>query len=103
MVKIISEASEIPQQGVVVIDFFATWCGPCKVIAPKFEEMAKFYPTITFLKVDVDESQELTEQYDVRVMPTFVFLKDGQKVETIEGADIRRIGTTLEALNAPTN
>ena len=98
MVKIISELSDIPQQGIVVIDFFATWCGPCKAIAPKFEEMAKLYPTIAFLKVDVDESQEITELYEVRVMPTFVFLKDGKKVETVEGADIRRIGSTLETL-----
>lgn len=100
MVKIVSEISDIPQEGIVVIDFFATWCGPCKTIAPKFEEMADLYPTITFLKVDVDESQELTELYDVSVMPTFIFLRNGQPVETIEGADIRRIGTTLERLAA---
>ena len=98
MVKTIEDVSEIPTQGIVLIDFFATWCGPCKVIAPKFEEMSKMYPSVTFLKVDVDESAELTELYNVRAMPTFVFLKNGTQVKVIEGADIRAIGQTLELL-----
>lgn len=98
MVKIIENASDIPQEGSVVIDFFATWCGPCKVISPKFEEMSKLFPSITFLKVDVDESPELTEMFNISAMPTFVFLKHGSIVKVIAGADIRAIGQTLEGL-----
>ena len=91
MVKIISEISDVPQQGAVVIDFFATWCGPCKRIAPFFEQLADEYVGVTFLKVDVDESPELTNAFDVSVMPTFLFLKNGKIVKRIEGADIKEI------------
>ena len=99
MVQVISTPAEIPSQGAVVIDFFATWCGPCKHIAPKFEEMSKIFPSIVFLKVDVDESAEMVDKFNIRAMPTFVFLKNGSVVKTVEGADIRAIGETLEALS----
>lgn len=89
MVKLVSEVSEIPSSGAVVIDFFATWCGPCKKIAPVFEKLAEVYPSIAFLKVDVDESGDLAELYEVQAMPTFVFLKNGIIVKRIEGADLR--------------
>ncbi len=98
MVKIIETESEIPRSGAVVIDFFATWCGPCKHIAPKFEELSKMYPSVTFLKVDVDESAELTENFNVRAMPTFVFLQNGSVVKVIEGADLKGIADMLEKL-----
>jgi thioredoxin 1 len=89
MVKLLSEISEVPQQGAVVIDFFATWCGPCKRIAPIFETLAdKFYPKVQFFKVDVDESPELAEKFNISAMPTFVFLKDGKIVKRVEGADM---------------
>lgn len=99
MVKIIEDESQIPAQGIVLIDFFATWCGPCKHIAPKFEEMSKVFSTVTFLKVDVDESAELVDKFNIHAMPTFVFLKNGSMFRVIEGADIRAIGETLEALS----
>lgn len=89
MVKIVETVDEIPMKGSVVIDFFATWCGPCKKIAPAFEQLATVYPSIVFLKVDVDESGELVDKYSVQAMPTFVFLKDGVVVKRIEGADLR--------------
>jgi thioredoxin 1 len=88
MVKIVSEFSEIPLRGAVVIDFFATWCGPCKRIAPAYERLADALTSIVFLKVDVDESPELVNHYDVSSMPTFVFLKDGKEVKRVEGADM---------------
>lgn len=89
MVKIVAEVSDIPTSGAVIIDFFATWCGPCKKIAPAFEKLAEVYPSIVFLKVDVDESPELVDTYEIQAMPTFVFLKDGVVVKRIEGADLR--------------
>lgn len=96
MVTLIRDPSEIPTQGIVVIDFFASWCGPCKTIAPKFEELSKVYSHVTFLKVNVDESEELTAMFNVRAMPTFVFLQNRSLVKTIEGANLREIGEMLE-------
>jgi thioredoxin 1 len=91
--------SDIPQQGAVVIDFFATWCGPCKRIAPVFEDLAdKFYPKVQFFKVDVDESGELVDMFGVSAMPTFVFLKDGQIVKKVEGADMVGLEAGFELL-----
>jgi thioredoxin 1 len=89
MVKLISDLAEIPLQGPVVIDFFATWCGPCKKIAPIFEQLAQVYPSIVFLKVDVDISGEVAEKFEIQAMPTFLFVKDGVIVKRIEGADLR--------------
>ncbi len=89
MVKVVSEVSEIPVTGGVVIDFYATWCGPCKVIAPMYEKLAQTYSELTCLKVDVDESQELVDKYDISCMPTFIFLKDGQVVKKVEGGDFK--------------
>ncbi len=89
MVKLISEVSEVPQVGGVVIDFFATWCGPCKKIAPTYEKLSEAFTSIVFLKVDVDESPELVDLYGIHAMPTFVFLKQGKVVMKVEGADMK--------------
>nr|CAD7428044.1 unnamed protein product [Timema monikensis] len=67
----------------VVVDFFAVWCGPCKMIAPKLEEMAAEYPDIVVLKVDVDECEDLVAIYEISSMPTFVFIKNKAKVNWI--------------------
>jgi thioredoxin 1 len=98
MVKIITELTEIPQAGVVLIDFFAPWCGPCKRIAPLYEELSKKYTKVTFLKVDVDESEDIASKYSVESLPTFVFLKNGVEVKRIEGADLRELIAHLEAM-----
>ncbi|GFR84269.1 thioredoxin [Elysia marginata] len=72
----------------VVVDFFATWCGPCKVIAPQLEAWAEEYQgQVLFIKVDVDENEETAEAAEVSAMPTFHFYKDGQKVAEAVGAN----------------
>ncbi len=99
MVKLIEELSEIPQQGLVFIDFFAPWCVPFIAIAPLYEKLASIFTEITCVKVDVDESQELVDNFGVRAMPTFVFLKDGEVVKRVEGADVRQVQEGFEALS----
>lgn len=70
------------------IDFHATWCGPCIAIAPKFESLAKDYSsTSTFVKVDVDKASDISRAYQVRAMPTFVFIRNERKVGEVKGAD----------------
>ena len=71
----------------VVVDFTATWCGPCQRIAPIYEELAKEFPQCIFVKVDVDENQETAMACQVQAMPTFKIFKKGAEVGMLRGAD----------------
>ncbi|XP_076249166.1 thioredoxin-2 [Calliopsis andreniformis] len=79
----------------VVIDFFATWCGPCKMIGPKIEELAKSMPDVVFLKVDIDECEDIAAEYEITSMPTFVFIKGGKVLETFSGANYEKLTSTI--------
>ncbi|KAH9858351.1 thioredoxin-like protein [Lenzites betulinus] len=70
-----------------VIDFHATWCGPCHMIAPTYEALAKQYPTANFLKCDVDQAKDVAGRYRITAMPTFIFLKGTSEVERVRGAN----------------
>lgn len=71
--------SEITKEGVVLVDFYAMWCGPCKMIAPVLEELATEVSN-TIVKVDVDRHPELSQQYSVMSIPTLVMFKNGSEV-----------------------
>lgn len=71
----------------VVVDFYATWCGPCKEMAPKYEAMSKDFPQAKFVKVDVDKAKDLQQKYGVTAMPTFKLLRGGNEVDSVRGAD----------------
>ncbi|OJD26905.1 thioredoxin [Blastomyces percursus] len=75
-----------PPKPLIVVDCFATWCGPCKAIAPKLVEFSDAYPNVGFYKVDVDECPDIAQELGVRAMPTFILFKDGQKVDEVLGA-----------------
>ncbi len=64
--------------GPVVVDFFATWCGPCKMLAPILEEAESAHPEIAFYKLDVDESPDLARDYDVMGVPTLIKFQNGE-------------------------
>ncbi|TFK77400.1 thioredoxin-domain-containing protein [Pluteus cervinus] len=70
-----------------VIDFHATWCGPCHAIAPTFEALSKQYKDVNFLKCDVDAASDVAAVYSVSAMPTFIFLKGSAKVDQVRGAN----------------
>lgn len=71
----------------VVVDFTASWCGPCQRIAPVFNEFSRKYRGAVFLKVDVDQCQQTAGSYGIRAMPTFVFLRNKVKIDSMSGAD----------------
>ncbi|XP_046866938.1 thioredoxin-2 isoform X1 [Drosophila willistoni] len=86
--------AQLKQAGskLVVLDFFATWCGPCKMISPKLAELAtKYADNIVVLKIDVDDCEDIAMEYNISSMPTFVFIKNTQKVEEFAGANAQRL------------
>ncbi|KAJ2461045.1 thioredoxin trx1 [Coemansia sp. RSA 2424] len=85
----------------VAIDFTATWCGPCKVIGPKFANLAGQFPEVAFLKVDVDEVSEVAQAQSITAMPTFQFFIEGKQSEKhkpVIGANLPTLTAALEAL-----
>jgi len=79
-----------------VIDFHATWCGPCHAIAPTFESLSREYKNVNFFKCDVDAAKEVAEMYRVSAMPTFIFLKGSSKVDQVRGANPIELKSTLK-------
>ncbi|KAG0665259.1 Cytoplasmic thioredoxin isoenzyme 2 [Monosporozyma unispora] len=76
----------------VVVDFFATWCGPCKMIAPMVDKFSQQYEAeATFLKVDVDQLPELAQKYEISAMPTLVFIKNGKEIAKVVGANMAAV------------
>jgi thioredoxin 1 len=71
-----------------VVDFFAVWCGPCKMTAPYFEQMSTKYKNVMFLKVDVDQCQDVASNCGIRAMPTFQVFYDGKKIHEVVGGNI---------------
>ena len=82
----------------VVADFYADWCGPCKKIAPELEKLAKELPGIVFVKVNVEENEDATEEYVVSALPTFLFFHEGAVVRQFSGASIENLKKNLEYL-----
>ncbi|XP_009778392.1 thioredoxin H-type [Nicotiana tabacum] len=76
----------IDTKKLIVVDFTASWCGPCRFIAPFLSELAQKLPNVTFLKVDVDELKSVATDWAVEAMPTFMFLKEGNIVDKVVGA-----------------
>ena len=70
----------------VLVDFWATWCGPCQFMLPIFTKLAKKYKTIKFARVNVDEAQSVAARYAVYAIPTFLMFKNGQVVDKAVGA-----------------
>ncbi|KAH3669393.1 hypothetical protein OGAPHI_001514 [Ogataea philodendri] len=77
--KVLSEKSAF-------VDFYATWCGPCKAISPVVEKLSETHKDVKFFKVDVDDAQDIAAEYAISAMPTFMTFKDGRKNFQFVGA-----------------
>lgn len=76
----------LEKKGLILVDFFAEWCGPCKMTGPIIEALSEEKKDVTFYKVNVDENGDLASAYSVFSIPTFVIFKDGQIVGQFSGA-----------------
>lgn len=75
----------IEKRGVVFVDFYATWCMPCKVMSPIIEEIAKEHKDVEFVKIDIDKNEELAIKYNVMSIPTMLIIKNGEVTKTFIG------------------
>lgn len=69
----------------VIVDFFATWCGPCKMLSPVIEELSNKFPNVTFVKMDVDECPNISKEYGIMSVPTLIKLENGEVIDSKVG------------------
>ena len=85
---------EVTKEGVSMVDFWAPWCGPCRMIAPVTEELAAdFEGKANICKVNTDEEQDLAVKYGIRSIPTILFMKNGEVVDQMVGASSKQAFT----------
>ena len=87
MAKIINsqEFDNTIESGVVVVDFFAIWCGPCKMLSPVIDELSGELENVNFVKVDIDQSMDLAQKFKIVSVPTLKVFKNGEEVDTLMG------------------
>lgn len=89
MIKQINEKAfnelVLGKEGLFVVDFFATWCGPCRMLAPVMDNAANELTDVTFFKVDVDENELLAGKYNISSIPCLILFKDGKAVDRLLG------------------
>ncbi|XVE84312.1 hypothetical protein DITRI_Ditri17bG0002900 [Diplodiscus trichospermus] len=91
--------SEAKSYGKIVIaNFSATWCGPCRMLAPFYCDLSEKYPSLMFLVIDVDELTEFSTSFDIKATPTFFFLKDGQQIDKLVGANKPELMKKINAI-----
>jgi thioredoxin 1 len=87
-IESVKEFNEVYDKGIVLADFYADWCGPCKIMKPILDEVSgleAYKDKVKFIKVDVDQLASLAEEFNVMSIPTIFIMKDGKAVETLTG------------------
>jgi len=92
--KIIDACTEVDK--FLVVKAESDWCGPCRAVKPKYKELAEQYSNAVFVTFNVDEQEEISEQFKISAMPTFIIIKDRKIVKRIEGTDIQSIRNVLD-------
>ncbi len=80
------QSEVLDHKGIVFVDFYAEWCAPCKVTGPIIDELSEEMKNLKFVQLDVDQNPELTQQYSIFSIPTFMIFKDGKVVSQFVGA-----------------
>ena len=96
-----SEFNEIVNNGhkLVVVDFFAEWCMPCLMMAPIIDELAEKMSEVKFVKINIDDNNEISGKYEVRSIPTMIFFKEGKEVDKmVGGMDADALEEKIKAL-----
>ncbi|AEX61860.1 thioredoxin-like protein [Megavirus courdo11] len=99
MVKEITNVQEFAEAigkdttGLVIIDFYTTWCGPCKAIAPYYEKLSEKYANVAFFKLnsELEGNVSISEVCEIKCLPTFCLFKFGKYVDRVEGADLTKL------------
>merc|ERR1712032_506868 len=101
MVKMLATQGEwnTAKAGKIIVDFTASWCGPCKMIGPVFEELSASYSNIEFVKVDVDELEDVAAECGISAMPTFQVWSNGAKIDELVGASADKLEELIKKHN----
>lgn len=89
--------TQTPNQ-IIVLDFSAVWCGPCKRIYPLLQQLSQEYPNVLFYKVDIDELADVAEHFGISSVPSFKFIHNNKIVAEFSGADAQKLQQTLQEL-----
>ena len=93
----------VSQQGIVILDWWASWCGPCRTFAPTFEKASEKHGDITFGKINTDEQQELSGAFEIRAIPTLMVFRDGillfEQAGALPAAALEELITKVRALD----
>ena len=93
------EEEVLNASGLVLVDFYAVWCGPCKMLSPHITALAEAYPAMKVCRLNVDEATAVAERYGVQSIPTLIFFRDGEIVKTLVGyRDPAELKAVTEAL-----
>jgi len=89
-------ATALKEHHLVVVDAFATWCGPCKAIAPAVVKFSDEFPNVHFTKIDVDDVPDVAQELGIRVMPTFLIFKGEEKISEVVGANPKALQAAIQ-------
>uniref|UniRef100_A0A095BYQ0 Thioredoxin n=1 Tax=Schistosoma haematobium TaxID=6185 RepID=A0A095BYQ0_SCHHA len=92
----LEQAIKESETRLMILDFFADWCGPCKRVAPELDKICEEWEDVLFIKLNVDELESAAETYAIAAMPTFIAFKGGEKVDEVVGANLDKLREMIE-------